>query len=94
MDKKENMKLTEGSLYKILSIGGREHPLETEGIFKGYANLSIEESGLLIELSNNHGELQGKTRIIPIHAVLAVDLLDIKEDDNKEDTKDTHHYYG
>ena len=94
MNKKEDMKLTEGSRYKIISIGGKDNPLETEGIFRGYANLSIDEGGLLMELGNKHGDLQGKTRIVPMHAVLAIDILDIKEDDKKDVIKDTNHYYG
>ena len=94
MSKKEEMKLTEESRYRITSIGGRDIALETEGVFKGFATLGIDEGGLLIELGESHGDLQGKTRIVPLHAILAIDILDIKEHDNKEDTKDTNHYYG
>ena len=54
MDKKEDWKLIEGSRYKIISIGGRDSSLETEGIFKGYATIGIEEAGLVIELDSEH----------------------------------------
>ncbi len=94
MTKQEDMKLTEGSQYRIISIGGKDNPLETEGIFRGYANLSIDEGGLLMELNEKHGDLKGKTRIVPLHAVLAIDILDIKEYDSKDETKDLNHYYG
>ena len=94
MNKKEEMKLTEGSRYRIISIGGRDIALETEGVFKGFATLGIDEGGLLMELGESHGDLQGKTRIVPLHAILAIDILDAKEHDKKEDTKDTNHYYG
>ena len=94
MNKKEDMKLTEGSRYKIISIGGKDNPLETEGIFRGYANMSIDEGGMLMELSEKHGDLKGKTRIVPLHAVLAIDILDIKEHNSKDETKETNHYYG
>jgi hypothetical protein len=94
MSKKEDVKLTEGSRYRIISIGGRDIALETEGVFKGFATLGIDEGGLLMELSENHGDLQGKTRIVPLHAVLAIDILDAKKHDKKEDVKDTNHYYG
>ena len=94
MTKKEDVKLTEGSRYRITSIGGRDIALETEGVFKGFATLGIDEAGLLMELAKSHGDLQGKTRIVPLHAVLAIDILDAKEHDKKDDTKDTNHYYG
>jgi len=94
MTKKDELKLTEGSHYRILSIGGRESPIETEGIFRGYATLGIEEGGLLIELSDKHKNLTGKLRILPLQAILSVDILDAKEMDKKEDAKETNHYYG
>ena len=94
MNKKEQFKLTEESHYRIISIGGRDTSLETEGIFKGYANLFIDEGGLIMELGETHGELQGKMRLIPLHAILSIDVLDAKKDDKKDDTKDTNHYYG
>lgn len=94
MSKKEDMKLTEGSRYRIISIGGRDIALETEGVFKGYASMGIDEVGLLLELGESHGDMQGKTRIVPLHAILAIDILDVKEHEKKDDTKDTNHYYG
>ena len=94
MSKKEEVKLTEGSRYRIISIGGRDIALETEGVFKGFATLGIDEAGLLMELAKSHGDLQGKTRIVPLHAVLAIDILDAKEHHKKDDIKDTNHYYG
>ena len=95
MEKKEDWKLTEGSRYKIISIGGRDSSLETEGVFKGYATIGIEEAGLLIEMGEPHGENQGKLRIVPLHAILAVDILDVKEHETiSEDKEPSSHYYG
>jgi len=94
MTKKDELKLTEDSWYKIISIGGKDRSLETEGRFKGFATIGIDEAGLQIELGQQHGEMQGKIRIVPLHAILAIDILDAKEDEKKEDLKDTNHYYG
>jgi hypothetical protein len=95
MDKKEDWKLTEGSRYKIISIGGRDSSLETEGIFQGYATIGIEEAGLVIELCTEHGESKDKIRIVPLHAILVIDVLDEKEHHGKEDSKEpSNHYYG
>jgi len=94
MTKKNELKLTEESRYKVYSIGGRDTTLETWGVFKGFASIGIDEGGMLIELSEQHGDMQGKLRIIPLHAILAIDILDAKEDEKKEDVKETNHYYG
>lgn len=93
MSKKEELKLIVGSRYKVVSIGGKDIALETEGIFKGFASIGIDEGGLQMELGKHHGDMQGKIRIVPLHAILAIDILDAKED-KKEDSKDTNHYYG
>jgi hypothetical protein len=94
MNKKEDSKLTEGSRYKIISIGGRDSSLETEGVFLGYASIGIDEAGLLIEMGASHGESKGKLRIVPLHAILAIDVLDVKEHGETEEGKEPEHYYG
>jgi len=94
MTKKEEVKLTEGSRYKIISIGGRDQSLETEGVFKGFSTLGIDEIGLIMVLNESHGKMQGKTRIVPLHAILAIDILDAKEHKKKDVSEDASHYYG
>jgi hypothetical protein len=94
MNKKEDMKLTEGSRYKVISIGGRDTSLETEGIFLGYASVGLEEGGLLLQLGESHGSLKGTLRIIPLHAILAIDVLDAKTCEHCEDVKEIDHYYS
>ena len=94
MIKKDELKLTEGSRYKVISIGGKNIALETDGVFKGFASIGIDEGGMQMELGENHGDMHGKIRIIPLHAILAIDILDAKEGDKKDDSKDTNHYYG
>ncbi|HWR64292.1 MAG TPA: hypothetical protein VN365_07820 [Candidatus Thermoplasmatota archaeon] len=95
MDKKEDWKLIEGSRYKIISIGGRDSSLETEGVFLGYATIGIEEAGLVIELSKEQKEESEKLRIVPLHAILAIDVLDVKPHEGKDEEKEpSGHYYG
>jgi len=88
MDKKEQLQLTEGSRYHIVSISGREQALETEGVFKGFASIGIDEAGIILE------QTSGTLRIIPLHAILAIDILDEKKHEADEDEKETTHYYG
>jgi hypothetical protein len=94
MDKKEDLKLIEGSRYKIISIGGRDSSLETEGIFKGYATIGIEEAGLVIEIHTEHEKSGERLRIVPLHAILAIDVLDVKQHEQRDEDKEPSHYYG
>jgi hypothetical protein len=94
MNKKTKMELTEGSEYKILSLGGKDNVLETEGIFKGFFSLGVDEIGLLIELSDKHAEMTGKIRIIPLTVILAIDVLEAKPNKMKDDGREMSHYVG
>ena len=94
MNKEKKMELTEGSIYKITSLGGRDKPLETEGIFRGFISIGVDETGLLMELSKSHGENKGKIRIIPLHVILLVDVLSAKDDEKKDEYKGMSHYVG
>ena len=94
MTAEKKMELTEGSIYKITSIGARDSVLETEGIFKGFISIGVDETGLLMELSKNHGKMAGKIRIIPLHIILLIDVLDAKENQTKDDFKGISHYVG
>lgn len=94
MTKKDNIQLIEGSSYRIYSIGGREKPMETEGIFKGYTSFGIDDGGLILELNDKHGEDKGIYRIVPLHAILAIDVLDEILHEKKEDEKEHQHFYS
>jgi hypothetical protein len=94
MNKEKKMELTEGSIYKITSLGGRDQPLETEGIFRGFISIGVDETGLLMELSKNHGEMKGKIRIVPLHVILLVDVVSAKDDEKKDEYKGMSHYVG
>jgi len=56
MNEKPEVELTEGSQYKIFSLGGRDNMLETEGTFKGFTSLGVDEPGLLMELNGKRLE--------------------------------------
>src|SRR5437016_1139994 len=47
----------------------------TKGIFRGYATIGTDDA-ILVELDESHQELKGKLRLIPLHVVLAVDILE------------------
>ena len=92
MEDKKKMELTEGSVYKITSLGGRDQLLETVGTFKGFISIGVDETGLLMELHDEQNS--GKIRIIPLHVLLLIDILESKENEKKEDDKGMSHYVG
>jgi hypothetical protein len=94
MNQEKKMELTEGSVYKITSLGGRDKLIETEGTFRGFISIGVDETGLLMELNKNHGEMKGKIRIIPLHVLLLVDVLNAKDDEKKDEYKGMSHYVG
>ncbi len=91
MKKKDGWQLTEGSLYLITSIGAKDNSLETEGIFKGFASLGLDEIGICIEQTKNR---KGKLRVIPIHAILAIDVISEKEKEKEEENVNQANYYS
>jgi len=94
MDDKNKLELTTGSKYKIYSLGGKENILESEGYFEGYLNIGVDEIGLLLKLSENHGDMTNKIRIIPLHVILAIDILDAKPNNDTHGETEMPHYVG
>jgi hypothetical protein len=75
---KNNLQLTEGSTYKITSLGTKDTPVVTSGIFKGYSVVGNMDA-ICMELDKSHKELNGKIRIIPTHMVMYIDIVKAKE---------------
>ena len=47
-----------------------------------------------MKLSKSHGNLEGKIRIIPLHVILLIDVVDAKENKVKDEYKGISHYVG
>lgn len=93
MKKKPEIELTNGSEYRIYSIGGRNMMMESKGVFEGYITIGVEEIGLLLRLQTED-DMNDKIRIIPLHAVLALDVIQMKEADATKDDTEMPHYVG
>ncbi|MDG6218526.1 MAG: hypothetical protein QCI00_03700, partial [Candidatus Thermoplasmatota archaeon] len=83
MKKKQELELTIGSEYKIYSLGSRNSTMESVGIFKGYTAIGSDEIGFLVKL-NHSAEDDGIMRIIPLHAVLAIDIIKAEPKDTEK----------
>jgi len=94
MNKEPEMKLTKGSKYRIFSLGSRDHMLESQGVFEGYVSIGIDEVGMILTLNNENGDMSEKKRIVPLHGILAIDILDAKPHDIKDDDQEMPHYVG
>jgi len=94
MNDTQKLELTEGSTYRILSISGKENALETTGVFDGFTTIGADEFGLIMKLKEGNKGASPKLRIIPLHAILAIDVHDAKPNKKKEETKETSHYVG
>ena len=71
----EIVSLTKGSRYRIESMETRERAKVTKGIFRGFATIGTDDA-IVIELDDSHQEMKGKLRLIPLHVVLAVDVME------------------
>ncbi len=88
MGKKDEktLELTTGSRYRITSLSSRDNAVSTSGIFKGYISIASEE-GMIMELDETHADLQGKQRVIPIHMILFIDVLEALEAEEDEESR-------
>jgi hypothetical protein len=79
-DQPQRFVLSEGSTYLIQSIGKRDETLITEGRFLGYTRIGSDEA-ICIEMKGP-GK---KVRMIPVHMILAIDIIsEVKPDEKKK----------
>ncbi|WP_236614100.1 hypothetical protein [Candidatus Aciduliprofundum boonei] len=84
-------KLTIGSKCVIYSVASHDSIMKTTGIFRGFVALG-EDTSLSIELGEEHGELKGKIRLIPMGSIAAVDVIELAEEEEEEDEGEKIYY--
>lgn len=87
----DTLTLTKGSRYRVESMETREKPLVTHGIFRGYATIGPDDA-LCMQLDESHKEMAGRLRLIPLHMIIAIDVIQAVEEDKKPEK--THTMYG
>lgn len=85
--------LTPGSLYKVKSLESRDRPMETIGIFKGYAAVA-HDTAIVMELDKSHGEEKGRLRLIPSHMIISIDVLRAEKEEEQKDKDSNAVYFG
>ncbi len=69
------LRLVEGSHYRITSLGTRDTPIISEGIFREYSGLgSLEAVVIELDAKAHKGE-GGNMRLIPCHMILTLDIV-------------------
>jgi len=91
--KDEAIVLTQGSQYRIKSLESRDKPLETVGIFRGYAAVA-HDTALVMELEKKLGEEKGMLRLIPSHMIISIDVLKAEKEKEVKDSETNAVSYG
>jgi len=91
--KDEAIVLTPGSQYRVKSLEARDKPMETIGIFKGYAAIA-HDTALVMELDKSHGDDKGRMRLIPSHMIISIDVLKAEKEKEEKEAESTSVYFG
>lgn len=84
--------ITIGSKYRIVSMRAEDSPLISVGEFRGYAAFSTE-TALVLRLDGSEGQVEGRIRFLPYHAILAIDVLELAPKKEQEKKDDNRVYY-
>lgn len=85
--------LTPGSLYRVRSLESRDKPLETIGVFKGYAAVA-HDTAIVMEVELTMGENKERfLRLIPAHMVVSIDVLKAEKEEDEQKEKDSNAVY-
>ena len=69
------LRLVEGSHYRITSLGTRDTPIISDGIFRDYSGLGSLEAVVLELDGKAHKGEGGNRRLIPCHMILTLDIV-------------------
>ncbi|MEM0138872.1 MAG: hypothetical protein QW100_04025 [Thermoplasmatales archaeon] len=79
--------LTKGSRYRIVSASSTDQDTVSEGILNGFLSMG-EEPALLIDVGKDGKE---KLRVIPVNAILYIDIISQSEEKESEGKGDTNY---
>ena len=92
--KKIAIVLTSGSKIRVRSAGTRDEALISTGTFRGLVSIGGDNS-LALELDDTVREEKGRVRLIPLNALLAVDVLEAMkpEEEKRSDSPQAPGYF-
>ncbi len=83
-DEQEIFMMTKGSRYRLTSVESRGTSMRTSGVFMGFATIGTDDA-VVMEMDENHEEDEGRTRVIPLHMILAIDVLETAEPEEEDE---------
>lgn len=85
--KKPSIVLTAGSKIRVRSAGSHDDALISNGVFRGLVSVGGDNS-IAVELDDSTKEEKGRIRLIPLNALLALDVLEAvkPEEEKRSDT--------
>ena len=87
--KRPAIALTPGSRVKVRSAGTENAAIVSSGTFRGLVSIS-GDNALAIELDGTGGEEKGLIRIVPVPAILAIDILEAAKADEEKRSEPSH----
>ncbi|MDQ1371411.1 MAG: hypothetical protein QG582_325 [Candidatus Thermoplasmatota archaeon] len=92
--KDEAIVLTPGSLYRIKSLESRDKPLETIGVFKGYAAIA-HDTAIVLDVDISAGDKKERlVRLIPSHMIISIDVLKAEKAEELKESDSNAVYFG
>jgi hypothetical protein len=92
--KKNMIALTVGSKIRVRSASSENESLVSNGTFRGLVSIG-GDSSLALELDESVPEEKGRIRLIPLNAVLALDVLEAaKPEEEKRIDPASPGYFG
>jgi hypothetical protein len=92
--KKSMIALTVGSKIRVRSASSENESLVSNGLFRGLVSIG-GDSSLAVELDATVPEEKGRIRLIPLNAVLALDVLEAaKAEEEKRVDPTSPGYFG
>ncbi|HEY6238084.1 MAG TPA: hypothetical protein VIZ68_02725 [Thermoplasmata archaeon] len=92
--KKSAIVLTSGSKVRVRSAGTRDEAMVSTGVYRGLVSVGGDNS-LAIELDDSVKEEKGLIRLIPLNALLALDVLEAvkAEEEKRAESQATPGYF-
>jgi len=81
--KRAAIALTQGSKVSVRSAGTENAVIVSSGVYRGLVSIS-GDNALAIELDGSNDDPKGRIRIVPVPAVLAIDIIEAAKPDEEK----------
>jgi hypothetical protein len=92
--KRPPIALVPGSHVRVRSAGPDDRAIDSTGLFRGLVSIGGDNT-LAIELDGSGGDEKGRIRLVPVPALLAVDILEAAkpEEEKRSDPNQATGYF-